>query len=146
MEVMPNNSPEPTADVSYRSAVAVHVASRLWLSFCVMSIKPFLLLTCLLLASGCVTTSQKDQFVGTWKTKEINIYLRFYADGKAAQWDERPQYTGGAVWAKFHDGTITFHDWDANLMRRGSTLVMQSESGDYVFYRLPHDLEPPKMH
>jgi hypothetical protein len=31
--VMPNKSPEPTAVGAGRSAVAVHVASRRWLSF-----------------------------------------------------------------------------------------------------------------
>ena len=29
----PNKSPEPTADGAFSSAVAVHVASRRWLSF-----------------------------------------------------------------------------------------------------------------
>jgi hypothetical protein len=31
--LMPNNSPEPTAVGAVSSAVAVHVASRRWLSF-----------------------------------------------------------------------------------------------------------------
>jgi hypothetical protein len=31
--LMPNKSPEPTAVGAVRSAVAVHVASRRWLSF-----------------------------------------------------------------------------------------------------------------
>jgi hypothetical protein len=33
MSLMPNKSPEPTAVGACRSAVAVHVASRRWLSF-----------------------------------------------------------------------------------------------------------------
>jgi hypothetical protein len=33
MTTMPNKSPEPTAVGAVRSAVAVHVASRRWLSF-----------------------------------------------------------------------------------------------------------------
>ena len=33
MTVMPNQSPEPTAVGAGRSAIAVHVASRRWLSF-----------------------------------------------------------------------------------------------------------------
>jgi len=32
-ELQPNKSPEPTAVGAVRSAVAVHVASRRWLSF-----------------------------------------------------------------------------------------------------------------
>jgi hypothetical protein len=31
--LMPNKSPEPTADGAVSSAIAVHVASRRWLSF-----------------------------------------------------------------------------------------------------------------
>lgn len=33
MPMLPNKSPEPTAVGAVRSAVAVHVASRRWLSF-----------------------------------------------------------------------------------------------------------------
>ena len=33
MTVTPNQSPEPTAVGAFRSAVAVHVAGRRWLSF-----------------------------------------------------------------------------------------------------------------
>jgi len=33
MSLMPNKSPEPTAVGAVRSAIAVHVASRRWLSF-----------------------------------------------------------------------------------------------------------------
>jgi hypothetical protein len=33
MTVWPNKSPEPTAVGAVRSAIAVHVASRRWLSF-----------------------------------------------------------------------------------------------------------------
>ena len=33
MTVLPNQSPEPTAVAAVSSAVAVHVASRRWLSF-----------------------------------------------------------------------------------------------------------------
>ena len=33
MTTMPNKSPEPTAVGAVRSAIAVHVAGRRWLSF-----------------------------------------------------------------------------------------------------------------
>ncbi len=33
MTMMPNESPEPTADGAFSSAVAVHAASQRWLSF-----------------------------------------------------------------------------------------------------------------
>src|SRR5438552_18755133 len=97
----------------------------------------------LLALLGCAATGQSaEQLVGTWKISQKSSYLRFYADGKAAMWDDSP-FTA-TVWATFTQNTITFHDWDGNLIRRGATLVLQSETGEDTYYRLRHDIEPPK--
>jgi len=56
----PNNSPEPAAVGAGRSAVAVHVISRRWLSFFRSAAKPITVLVPLMLAAviyaGCATT------------------------------------------------------------------------------------------
>src|ERR1051326_5359038 len=56
----PNNSPEATAVGAGRSAVAVHVISRRWLSFFRSAAKPITVLVPLMLAAviyaGCATT------------------------------------------------------------------------------------------
>ena len=57
----PNKSPEPTAVDACRSAIAVHVASRRWLSFfrwLIMRSAFFIILAALLV--GCATTKQPD--------------------------------------------------------------------------------------
>ncbi len=100
--------------------------------------KPSVLILCAALLFGCATGSSD----GTWKMKERNSYLRLYPNGKAVKWDDSPDTA--TVWASFDRTTITFHDWDGNLIRRGPTLVMESETGEEVYYRLPHDVEPPK--
>ena len=73
-----------------------------------------------------------------------NSYLRFYADGNAVLWDDRPTNVSVPVWARFKHDTITFNDWDANLLRHGPKLGLKGENEDWVFYRLPHNLQPPK--
>ena len=104
--------------------------------------KPSVLILCAALLFGCATGSSNSTLVGTWKMKERNCYLRLYPNGKAVKWDDSPDTA--TVWATFDRTTITFHDWDGNLIRRGPTLVVESETGEDVYYRLPHDVEPPK--
>jgi hypothetical protein len=105
--------------------------------------RAFRAILCLPLLVACATVgSSNGQLVGTWKAPERNSYLRFYPDGKAAKWDDSPQTV--TVWATFDGDTITFHDWDGNLIRRGSALVVQSETGEDVYYRSPYDIEPIK--
>ena len=110
--------------------------------FLVRSMKSVVLILCAALLFGCATESGHGTIVGTWKMKERNSYLRLYADGKAVKWGDSSDTV--AVWATFDRTTITFHDWDGNLIRRGPTLIVQSETGEDVYYRLSYDVEPPK--
>ena len=103
--------------------------------------KPSLLVLCLILLGGCASQPSMHSLVGTWKMKEANSYLRFYPDGRAAKWPQGREMV--TVWATYNQSTITFHDWDGNLIRRDSALILQSETGEELFYRLGHDVEPP---
>jgi hypothetical protein len=108
----------------------------------VRSMKPSFPILCVTLLFGCASESSNSSLVGTWRTKEANSYLRLYPGGRAAKWDDSPNTV--TVWATYDQSTITFHDWDGNLIRRGSALVLQSEAGEEIYYRLPQDVEPPK--
>ena len=99
------------------------------------------ILVCSLLLGSCISNDCQHSIAGTWKRKDANVWLRFYPGGHAAQWGDRPQ--GHAVsWATYSDGTITFNDWDANLVRRGPNLMMKSETGDELYFRVHDNLEP----
>src|SRR6266487_2504871 len=103
--------------------------------------KPSSLILSLILLGACASQPSRNSLVGTWKAKEANSYLRFYPDGRAAKWPEgRERVT---VFATYDQRTITFHDWDGNLIRRDAALILQSETGEELFYRLNHDVEPP---
>ena len=95
----------------------------------------------LILLLGCASQPDKNSLVGTWKTKDADSYLRFYSDGRAAKWPQGIEKV--TVWATYDRSTITFHDWDGNLIRRDSALILQSETGEEVFYRASRDVEPP---
>ena len=79
---------------------------------------------------GDMTSIDPTQAAHTFAIPDLGVFVPLLGVG-----DNAPPGT---------QNTITFHDWDGNLIRRGATLVLQSETGEDTYYRLRHDIEPPK--
>ena len=82
-----------------------------------------------------------EPFVGTWKVKDSDVWLRAYGNGRVVRWNK----TGYAAWGNLllKHGCFSFYDYDASLVRHGTTLEFQSPDGSALYYRLPQNLEPP---
>ncbi len=84
--MLPDNSPEPSAVVAVSSAVAVHVASRRWLSFfrSVLKMKIILILMILIPCSGSAVEKTEDDLLNPFakiELKENTIVARLPDSG-----------------------------------------------------------------
>ena len=79
MAVMPSKSPEPTA---VTAAVAIHVASRRWLSFLGGMARIFAIIALLAATAGCTTSVRST---GTAPYPSDGICLYYSRDGRLIQ-------------------------------------------------------------
>jgi hypothetical protein len=109
-----------------------------------------LLLSTVILFSGCAARSLERQFVGTWRMRDSNYLLRIYPDGRVAQWPSPPY--GHTAWTSINGNTLNFGYTpplpNPQLTRRGPLLVMHGTHGavkESIFDKVRNDLVPPKQ-